>query len=218
MEPRLPSGYYLERDADLLLLRRRPSGELVAAFSARGSRRSRWKGPLGRTSPNSPGPRRMKDPPKTEGAVRGTEGSSVATFLFLGGLAGPDERRRDGRPQIAPLPVGARAGRGEGGAFERARLLGRSQALPSTQSVRARGHTNACALVWPPKPPRPFLFSDKGNISVEPIHPSAWKGRSQKFGFREVLRSRAQTQIRRSAGCVLRNRSGSWHNAHVYGA
>ena len=36
MEPRLPSGYYLERDADLLLLRRHPSGELVAAFSARG--------------------------------------------------------------------------------------------------------------------------------------------------------------------------------------
>lgn len=37
MGPRLPPGYYLELDADLLVLRRRPSGELVATFSARGA-------------------------------------------------------------------------------------------------------------------------------------------------------------------------------------
>ena len=36
MEPRLPPGYHLQRDPDLLLLRR-PDGSVAAAFSARGA-------------------------------------------------------------------------------------------------------------------------------------------------------------------------------------
>lgn len=36
MEPNLPPGYRLQRDPDLLLLRR-PDGSVVAAFSARGA-------------------------------------------------------------------------------------------------------------------------------------------------------------------------------------
>ncbi len=35
----LPSGYWLERDADILILRR-PDGSFVAAFSARGAKPS----------------------------------------------------------------------------------------------------------------------------------------------------------------------------------
>ena len=35
----LPAGYWLERDADLLVLRR-PDGSTVATFSARGAERS----------------------------------------------------------------------------------------------------------------------------------------------------------------------------------
>jgi hypothetical protein len=34
-DPKLPPGYYLERDADLLMLRG-PDGTVVAVFSARG--------------------------------------------------------------------------------------------------------------------------------------------------------------------------------------
>ena len=33
---RLPAGYWVERDADILVLRR-PDGSIVAAFSARGA-------------------------------------------------------------------------------------------------------------------------------------------------------------------------------------
>ena len=36
MRPKLPFGYYLERDADLLILRR-PDGSFVAAFNALGA-------------------------------------------------------------------------------------------------------------------------------------------------------------------------------------
>ena len=36
MELRLPPGYHLQRDPDLLLLRR-PDGSVAAAFSARGA-------------------------------------------------------------------------------------------------------------------------------------------------------------------------------------
>ncbi len=36
----LPSGYWLERDADVLILRR-PDGSFVAAFSARGAEPSK---------------------------------------------------------------------------------------------------------------------------------------------------------------------------------
>jgi hypothetical protein len=41
MEPRLPPGYRLELDADLLHLRRDDSGDLVAAFSALGADKER---------------------------------------------------------------------------------------------------------------------------------------------------------------------------------
>ena len=37
MEVRLPPSYYLERDPDLIVFRRRADGRLVAAFSARGA-------------------------------------------------------------------------------------------------------------------------------------------------------------------------------------
>jgi hypothetical protein len=38
MEPRLPIGYYLEFDSDVLVLRRRrEKGEFVAAFGPRGA-------------------------------------------------------------------------------------------------------------------------------------------------------------------------------------
>ena len=39
MEVRLPPSYYLERDPDLIVLRRRADSRLVAAFSARGAAR-----------------------------------------------------------------------------------------------------------------------------------------------------------------------------------
>ena len=39
MEVRLPRSYYLERDPDLIVLRRRGDSHLVAAFSARGAAR-----------------------------------------------------------------------------------------------------------------------------------------------------------------------------------
>jgi hypothetical protein len=39
MEARLPRSYYLERDPDLVVLRRRADSRLVATFSARGATR-----------------------------------------------------------------------------------------------------------------------------------------------------------------------------------
>jgi hypothetical protein len=39
MEVQLPPRYYLERDPDLIVLRRRGEGRCVAAFSARGATR-----------------------------------------------------------------------------------------------------------------------------------------------------------------------------------
>jgi hypothetical protein len=56
MEPRLPPGYRLELDADLLLLRRDDSGDLVAAFSALGAdkesvERAAWADHLERVAP-----------------------------------------------------------------------------------------------------------------------------------------------------------------------
>ena len=57
MEPRLPPGYYLELDADLLVLRRRTNADpFVAAFSARGAKKgsveeAAWEDHLRRPSP-----------------------------------------------------------------------------------------------------------------------------------------------------------------------
>jgi hypothetical protein len=58
MEPRLPLGYYLEFDSDLLVLRRGRKGESVAAFGCWGATNesieaAAWDDHRKQTSPES---------------------------------------------------------------------------------------------------------------------------------------------------------------------
>jgi hypothetical protein len=89
MEVQLPPSYYLERDPDLIVLRRRREGCRVAAFSARGGTRK-----------------------EIEKAAREDLRESLPLFvistarvLFFGHLTHSNERCHDARPQLAPLPI-----------------------------------------------------------------------------------------------------------------